>query len=66
MPRRGTVSEARIVSMRDPTPLHPRRDELEGRLRYQLSGAKFLDAVAARIGSFLIELAATDPAKLYD
>lgn len=29
-------------------------------------GARFLDAVAARIGSFLIELASTDPAKLYD
>ena len=29
-------------------------------------GARFLEAVAARIGSFLIELAATDPATLYD
>lgn len=29
-------------------------------------GARFLDAVTARIGSFLIELAATDPAKMYD
>jgi len=29
-------------------------------------GARFVEAVAARIGSFLIELAATDPAALYD
>jgi creatinine amidohydrolase len=29
-------------------------------------GARFLNAVAARIGSFLTELAATDPATLYD
>jgi creatinine amidohydrolase len=29
-------------------------------------GARFLDAVSARIGSFLIDLAATDPATLYD
>lgn len=29
-------------------------------------GARFLDAVAARIGSFLTELAATDPATMYD
>jgi creatinine amidohydrolase len=29
-------------------------------------GARFLDAVAARIGSFLVELTATDPATLYD
>jgi creatinine amidohydrolase len=29
-------------------------------------GARFLDAVAARISSFLIDLAATDPATLYD
>ncbi len=29
-------------------------------------GARFLEAVAARIGSFLIELAATDPATIYD
>jgi creatinine amidohydrolase len=29
-------------------------------------GSKFLDAVTVRIGSFLIELAATDLAKLYD
>jgi creatinine amidohydrolase len=29
-------------------------------------GARFLDAVAARIGSFLSDLAATDPATLYD
>jgi creatinine amidohydrolase len=29
-------------------------------------GARFLEAVAARIGSFLVDLAATDPATLYD
>jgi creatinine amidohydrolase len=29
-------------------------------------GARFLDAVAARIASFLTELAATDPTTLYD
>jgi creatinine amidohydrolase len=29
-------------------------------------GARFLEAVAARIGSFLIELAASDPATFYD
>jgi creatinine amidohydrolase len=29
-------------------------------------GARYLDAVAARIGSFLIELTAADPATLYD
>ena len=29
-------------------------------------GARFLDVVAARIGSFLIDLAAADPATLYD
>jgi creatinine amidohydrolase len=29
-------------------------------------GARFLDAVAARIGSFLIELAAADLSKLYE
>jgi hypothetical protein len=29
-------------------------------------GARFFNAVAVRIGSFLTELAATDPATLYD
>jgi creatinine amidohydrolase len=29
-------------------------------------GARFFDAVAARIGSFLVDLSAMDPAKLYD
>jgi creatinine amidohydrolase len=29
-------------------------------------GARFLEAVAARIGSFLVDLAATDPATLYE